>query len=232
MVRKSAAIAAVFGFLAGVIALVTFASFRATGQGVPPPPPGLAAPTPTPDTSRAVGPEEAISRLSTDPNLGRLVSAVQRGDVEALLGLIDWQPTPCGSPQGSTDLCPAGVAQFTELPMVDVGDVVPFWVTAETLRPTFELLLAGTPLVPRVATRLKGDPNVYYIAFAGPTKGSGLLPLADPSSHLTGLFFVVDPSLSEPILRFSTVSEGWRPTAYAYDLGIEDQEIIVWDAQY
>lgn len=116
--------------------------------------------------------------------------------------------------------------------MVNVGDVVPFWVTAETLRPTLQLVLPGVPLLPRVVTRSKIDPTLYYIAFAGPSKGPGLLPVANTDTGLTGLFLVVDASSPRPIVRLTAMSETWTPTQMAQYLGLDNHEIITWDDQY
>ncbi len=73
--------------------------------------------------------------------------------------------------------------------MIDVGFPVPFWVTAETLKPTLELVMSGEPLVPRVVTRSESDTSDYHIAFVASPKGVGLLPLAAPDQQLTGLFW-------------------------------------------
>lgn len=80
--------------------------------------------------------------------------------------------------------------------------------------------------------RSESQPDRYYVAFAGSAKGRGLLPLAGTDHALTGLFFVLDASRPRPIVRLSPVSEQWTPTEYAYDIGLEDKEIITWDSRY
>jgi hypothetical protein len=164
--------------------------------------------------------------------VGPVIAAVRRGDVDAFLDLVSWRSMPCGSPRGSTDLCPDGVAPFTELSMVDVGYPVPFWATEETVRPTLELLLRGEPLLPRVALQSRGEPGRFYIAFAGPPKGRGVPPLASPSDDLTGVMVEIDASREHPVVRFSAISRQWKATAFAHDLGLEDKDVIVWDDDY
>lgn len=217
--------------LAALTALALVAWALRTGAGEPlPPPPGIKAPTPTPDRRGAVPPDEAAARLSRNPNIGAVVSAVQRGDVDSLLALVDWQPQRCGL--RGTDLCPDGVQPYTELPMIDAGFPVPFWVTAETLRPTLNLLLRGEPLTLRVALQSRRDPRQYQVAFAGPPKGPGVHPLAAPTASLTGLYLVLDASRDRPITWVYPLSEQWPATSQAFAFGLENQEIIAWDEDY
>lgn len=225
--RRGLALTGVSLVLASFVVFATVRLLRnAESQAILP---GLAGPTSTPDLRHSLQPREAAERLANVQGIGPVVVAVRQGDIDAFLGLIDWQSVPCGSPRGSADVCPDGVQQFTELPMVDVGYPVPFWATAETVRPTLELLLRGEPLLPRVALQSRAEPGRFYIAFAGPAKGGGLLPLASEEDDLTGLMVEIDTSRQHPIVRFSTVSRQWRATAFAHDLGLDDKDILVWD---
>lgn len=217
----------------GVVALgaVSAAAFliRVTSQELPTPA-GLAPPTPTPDLRNAVSPSEAVEALRESPPLGRLISAFEQGDVQTFLDLVDWQPQRCGLQ--NTDTCPEDVEPYTELPMVEVGFPIPFWVTADTLKPTLELVMSGEPLAPRIVTRSKSDTGDYHIAFVAGPKGVGLLPLAAPDQQLTGLFLVVDESSSRPVVRLHPVSDQWTATAHAQALGLTGREIVVWEQGY
>lgn len=143
---------------------------------------------------------------------------------------MDWQLQPCGL--RNTDTCPEDVEPYTELPMVDVGFPVAFWVTADTLRPTLELVMSGEPLVPRVMTRSLSDSRAYHLAFLAGAKGPGLLPLAAPDQQLMGLFLVVDASSQRPVVRLYPVSDRWTATEQAYALGLAGREIVVWGEGY
>ena len=65
-------------------------------------PPSFAETIATPDLRNAVSPEEAEELLLQVPGVGDVLRAVAGGDVDALLGLIDWRPMPCDIPHGET----------------------------------------------------------------------------------------------------------------------------------
>lgn len=170
--------------------------------------------TPTPDLSSAVSAEEAMEQLLAVPNVGRVVRAVNAQDEEGVLDLIAWLPTPCG--YRNSVLCPEGVARGTQLPMVNVGETVQFWVTRERLRPAVTYLLSRGKVALRFAARgdfdrqgERGEGPIYYVGLVGP----GRPVLADPPlgfpNTMTGFLFILDAGSMAPTIELETVGPDW-----------------------
>jgi len=217
------------GLLAAIlIAAIAFASFRAIGQE---PPPGLAQPTSTPDTTRAVDPATATARLAAaDPRFGSVLKVVEAGDTASLLDLVAWSDHVCG--ESRVIYCP-GQADGTKVKAINVG-LDAFLVTPDALKPTLDLILGGTPLQLTFASRLRDRPSIYYVGFeVHAAKGRGLAPVSDPDHNLTGLFLTLDSSAPQPIIG---IDAGVTDQLHAKDIGLqrgpENQDIITLDASY
>ncbi len=206
------------------------------------PPPDVLQPTATADLRSAVGPEQATRQLGEIPGVRHVLAAIADKDVDALLALIDWQPTRCGSPHGSTDLCPDGIATGTELPMVDVGSSVPLWVTAETLRPSLAEVLAGEPLALVFASRTREAPYAYpkrelddgyWLALAGAARPVSPSFMWGRSTSLTGIFLVLETDSETPVIGLTALHEEGSAMAHAYlwsrDHDLHGHEIITFN---
>ena len=180
-----------------------------------------------------MSPKEADLLLLQVPGASDVLRAVTGGDVDALLGLISWQPQPCGSPQGATGLCPAGIAAGTELPMVNVGWPIRFWVTADTLRPMLSQLLAGEPPALRFASRASqaddGLGDAYYLGLEGVPKGRTSGPIAGDDNILTGIFLTVRTGPDRPIAELSFLSETWSAVDHANEAGFTGHEVLTFN---
>ncbi len=198
---------------------------RAVAGGDSPRPPD---PTHTPDLRNALPPEDTLQLLLELPRVGDVLRAVRDGDVDSLVGLVDWQSQPCGSPHGATDTCPEGVVDGTGLPMINVGWPVPFWVTAETLRAATPQLLAGEPLAVAFASRKSqaGPSSVYYLGLEGVPRSVGPSPIWGDARLLTGVFLIVDDGSDTPVSQLAVLTEGWSAIKQAYGLGIEGHDIL------
>ena len=186
--------------------------------------------TPTPDLSSALPSEEALEALMEVPGVSDVLRAVASGDVDALLGLISWQPQPCGSPHGGTNLCPDGTITGTELPMVNVGWPDRFWVTADTLRPTLSQLLTGEPPALRFASRTSqaddGLGDTYYVGLQGDPKGRGISPIGSADNVRTGIFFTIRTGAEGSIAELAMISETWSAVDHANATGLTRHEVL------
>ena len=215
-----------------IIATLVLA-FAACGGGESAP---TAKPSPpqtsTPDLRSAVSPEEAEQRLLQVPGAGDVLRAVAGGNVDALLGLIDWRPMPCDIPHGE-GVCPDGIAAGTELPMVNAGSSVTFYVTADTLRPTLSQLLAGEPPALRFASRAsqadEGFSDFYFLGLEGGPKGPGISPIGSADNILTGIFLTVRTGPDPAIDALSFLSETWSATDQAYAVGFNGHEVLTFN---
>lgn len=168
-------------------------------------PDGLVIATATPDLRAAMTPDEASVRLSSDPKIGALLTAIAQNDVDGFLALIDWKPWRCGG--RGDDGCPAGVAPGTPLPKINTGGDT-FYVSVSTLRPYVERLMRGSVMTLRYASQGTEDQSKHLLGFDGPAKGAGFPPMVDASSALTGLFLGVDASAANPVQHIDIVTEG------------------------
>lgn len=189
--------------------------------------------TSTPDLRSAVSPEEAEQLLLQVPGAGDVLRAVAGGDVDALFGLINWQPQRCGGPHGGTDLCPDGSPAGTELPMVNAGASVTFYVTADTLRPMLSQLLAGAPPGLRFASRASqaddGLGDTYYLGLEGGPKGQTSGPIAGDDNILTGIFLTIRTGVERPIAELSFLSETWSAIDFANEAGFTRHEVLTFN---
>ena len=149
-------------------------------------------------------PEDLRAQLAAEPRLAPIFDAVDRADAAALLRLIDYRPTSCGG--RGDDGCPPGVPAGTELPKTNTGPDT-FFVSAETLRPYFELLLGGEALRLDFVARSRSAPAKYILGFDGVVKGNGFLPLEDPNARLTGVLLTVDSAAAHPVSRIDLLAE-------------------------
>lgn len=217
------------GLLAAIlVTAIAFASLRARGQEVPP---GLAQPTATPDTTKAVDRVTAAARLAAiDPRFGSVLKAVQTGDTAALLNLVTWSDHVCG--ESRIIYCP-GQADGTKVKAMNIG-LDAFLVTPAALKPTLDLVLGGTPLQLTFASHLRDRPSVYYVGFELHTaKGRGIAPVSDPDHNLTGLFLTLDTGTPQPIIG---IDVGVTDNLHAKDIGLQhgpaNQDIIMLDPTY
>jgi hypothetical protein len=201
-------------------------AMRTTGQEKPE---GLAEPTATPDTRFTQDPAQARNELGqADPELARLIDAIQARDVELIFSLVDWREEECGVRR---DVHCGNAKNGNHVQVVNVSGVGPaFYVPAEVLRPSLEQALAGKPLELRFAARSKERPELYTLGFDGmEVKGKGLEPLHDSSSNITGLFFTLDISRERPIVLIEQVDDQYRATKRGSEFGYQSQQLIVFD---
>ncbi len=216
-----------------IIAVLVFAFTGCGGSESAPPAKPSPPQTSTPDLRSAMSPEAAELLLLQVPGAGDVLRAVAGGNVDAFLGLIDWELWPCGSPRGYTSLCPEGVAAGTELPMVNVAGSHPFYVTADTLRPMLALMLAGVPPALRFASRAnqhdEGFSDFYFLGLEGGPKGPGISPIGSADNILTGIFLTVRTGPDTAIDALSFLSETWSATDQAYAVGFNGHEVLTFN---
>jgi hypothetical protein len=212
------------GGIPAPIGTVPYAEAGATLQTVdghvPPP---VASATAAPDLSNAVGPDEARSQLDEVASVAPVLRALDAKESEALLALVKWVPQPCGSPHGQTNSCPTGTEAGTELMMVDVGDVVPFWVTADSLGPMLEDMLAGDDL--RLHYAASDPEGTYYLGLEGTPR---------PARHwgspetVTGMFLIIGADPGNPLQSLSPLTPEWTAVQQAGNrsLGYAGQTIL------
>lgn len=223
------------------IGMAALALFAAACGGEPSPTatsqPQRAITTEDPLLGNVVGPADAMQQLLSLPDVGDVLRAVQDQDVDKLLALIDWRPHGCG--YRDAVLCPGGVATGTELPMVDVGWPVQFWVTAETLRPALTELLAGAPLTLTFASKTTQPSSerglqiilpTYYLGLEGPPRPVSPSALWGDISAMAGIFLRVDTGSERPIVELTPLTEQGAATERALSRGLVDHEVITFEA--
>jgi hypothetical protein len=178
---------------------LVFASIRVRGQARPPLPPGLLEPTAAPDTTGLVDAAGAAARLAAvSPRFASVLAAVQSADTDAFLQSINWEQQVCG--QRRDVYCP-GIASGTQVDVFNVG-VASFLVTADALRPSISSVLSGEPLKITFASRLRDNPNRYYVGLESRSpKPKAPPPVGDPDSTPTGLFLTLDATAANPIVE-------------------------------
>lgn len=181
-------------------------------------PHGLVIATATPDLRAARTPAEAAAALRADPRFDAVFAAVERGDVDAFLALLDLRPVPCG--RDETPCAP-------EVPKLSVGPTS-FYVSAAALRRPLSVLLPGRPLALHFASQSGSNPQRYTLVFEGPPKGNVMAPFGDPAEALGGLVVDIDLAAQKPITHLDFISGGGSALSYAYDLiRNTDQRILV-----
>jgi hypothetical protein len=192
--------------------------------------------TATPELANAKDPDEALMELYDVPNIGPFVESVTAQDATTFLDLVAWERKPCGSPRGNTAECPQGVAEGSELDMVDVGDLVPFFVTRDRLALALERLFKDQPLPLSFASQgdmnLVGDPGDYYlVAFEGSVKDGGLSQIPGFPTGMTGFFLVLDASNTQPLESLNWLTAEWTTQQQIVEfVNNQEQEIISWPA--
>jgi hypothetical protein len=172
---------------------------------------------------------------TTSPIVQQVAEAVRLGDVVGLLDLMDWQPTGCGGPTGHTDLCPEGVAQNTELPMVyaDFGDG--FLVRRETLGPALTQVLQGEPLrMTFLATSPVTDHRgrqiegpVYFLGMEGASRPVSPSYFWGDAKSRTGVFLELNAGSEHPIVEVGFLGETWTASQQAGGLSIAPSDVLV-----
>lgn len=229
MKKSSIFTAAVIGTLLVAAASALFLRATSTpGQSIPD---GLAlVPTATPDLSRAIPIDEALNQLRTDPRVSPVVAAIEAGDVDGLLALIDWQPKLCteAGARGDSEQCGAEQDASAPVPMTDVGDFYTQWVTEQTLRPYLEVILhpKGSLSLTYVA-RSDADEARLYVAFEGLPKGKNFPPIGSGDSQLAGLFLTLDAKSPRPIAKLLTVLDSYDSSARSNDARQADSQSII-----
>jgi hypothetical protein len=155
-------------------------------------------------TAGKVTPEDVRRRYAADPGLAPVFAAIDSGAASTLLELIDYQPGACGG--RGDDGCPAGVAAGTLLPKTNVGEDT-FYVSAEMLRPYFDLILGGTPPELDFVAWSTSTPSRYLLGFDGAVKGHGFAPLEDPATMLSGVLLTIDTAAAHPVQRIDLLAE-------------------------
>jgi hypothetical protein len=121
--------------------------------------------------------------------------------------------------------------------MINVGESVPFWVTADWLRPALADLLAGQPLKVAFASRTTETPyyyqptgsgDVFYLGLEGSPRSIHSSLWGDLGT-LTGMFIIADSGSSRPIVGLAPLSDTWSAIDRAHELGFDDHEIIAFE---
>lgn len=212
-----------------LVALVSYGCNDAESQD-PPWPPGLIVATPTADVRGVLSPDAGAELLAREsPVVAGVIAAIERGDAEALLKLVQWQEMACGP---AATYCP-GVQDGARTPVVDAGSAVTFFVTADVIRPYLEKVLSGSPPPLTFASRRKDNADRYYVAFESQEgKGFGDLPLLEPDRPLHGFFLELDGTSAAPIVRIDfQLTPDYSSERKARDIGLEDQVLIVFPAK-
>lgn len=201
--------------LAGLTLIVSAGAGIVVGSGGltgEDPPTGLADPTSTPDLSSVVSAEAAAKELAAvNAGFESVLKAIEDGDVDALLKQLDWTTAVCGNKGAS--YCP-GVRDGETQPVFDVGPVT-FFVTAEGLRPSLELLLKSRSLSLTYAAQGRHETSVYVVGFESPQPlGRGILPVTDSDLDLTGILLTLTASGEHPIVAMDL---GLNPQSGALD---------------
>ena len=117
--------------------------------------------------------------------------------------------------------------------MVNVAGSHPFYVTADTLRPTLALVLAGEPPALRFASRASqaddGLGDTYYLGLEGGPKGRGISPIGSADNILTGIFLTVRTGPERPIAELAFLVEGWSAVDRANAIGVTRHEVLTFN---
>lgn len=160
-----------------------------------------------------------------NPKLADVQAAVTAGDVDRLLDLVNWREETCGIRR---DVACGDAGEGARVTVVNAGFPVAFYVPDEILRPSLEQVLRGQPLELRFASQVQENPSIFLLGFDGiEAKGSGLLPLADPTSQITGLFLTLDVSESSPITQIEQVTSDYSATKRGSEPGVGQHRLIL-----
>ncbi len=204
---------------------LVFASVRVRGQGRPPLPPGVLEPTTTPDTTGLVDGAAAAARLAAaSPRFASVLAAVQSADTDSFLRSVNWERQVCG--QRRDVYCP-GAASGSQVDVLNIGEDS-FLVTADALRPSISSVLSGEPLKITFASRLKDNPDRYYVGLESRSpKPKAPPPIGDPDLTPTGLFLTLDTSAPNPIVAIDlSVNTQRHATADGLDRNVNNQDLI------
>ena len=117
--------------------------------------------------------------------------------------------------------------------MVNVAGSHPFYVTADTLRPTLSQLLAGEPPGLRFASRAnqhdEGFSDFYFLGLEGGPKGPGISPIGSADNILTGIFLTVRTGVERPIAELSFLSETWSAIDFVNEAGFTRHEVLTFN---
>jgi hypothetical protein len=179
-------------------------------------PEGLIVSTATPDLRDAVPPDAASTMLAQDRRIDALLSAIEANDVDGVLSQFDWQTRTCGAGGRGAPACEPNVAAGTDVPTLNTG-IDTFYVSEATLRRYLARVMRGTPLALRFAGQRRSSPEQLTLAFDGPSKMRGELPLADDDADLSGFMLGLDLTRERPVVHFDVLSTEWS----AVDAGLE-----------
>jgi hypothetical protein len=170
----------------------------------------------------------AIQTISArDESLQEVADAVLSGDASAVLKLVSWHQEICGVRR---DVGCGTAIEGEVIDVVNAGWPGDFYVPAEVLHPSLEQALHGQPLDLIFAAQSKEQPTIYLLGFESTeVKGKGLAPLADPTSNMTGLFFLVDTSLNTPIIQIEQLSDEYGATKRGSHDGVDGLNLIIAD---
>jgi hypothetical protein len=169
--------------------------------------------TGTPAAPQMKGLDEALALLHDEPNVQAVIDAVQRKDVDALLTLIDWHPTPCGNPHGE-GTCPPG-SPNAEVQTVYAGFADTYEARKEIVQPALEQLLNGEPLAVTFVSKAherygsRGE-NVspgpaYFVGFEGTARAVEASPIWGDAGSKSGLFLELNAGSSQPIIELGAL---------------------------
>lgn len=189
---------------------------------------GLAEPTARPGTPSAADATAARDQLAAlDPRLGAVADAVAGADIDGLLALLFWQQAVCGQRR---DTACGRAAPGDTIAVANAGGGEPFYAPAELLRPALARVLAEKPLTLRFAAQSKATPALVYLGFGGPeVKGYGMLPFADPTMPVTGLWVTADMRRNPPVVLLVPGIADVTSAATEIAGGFADIRLILFD---
>lgn len=195
--------------VAGAFAAYAVLANAPTGRGAPEVPQGTDIPIPEPtptvaspsDNSRAAA-EAAL--IAASPSLLDAVRRMESGDVEEMLGALQWREFPCTPSDVRGGVAPKcadiGVAEGTPVRMFHYQlHVNSYRTESEMRKELLQLAVGRNPTLGVVARRADGS---YLISFT-----------VDDLSHegLRGIDFTADPKVSPPFIGYTERFAGSTP---------------------
>ena len=105
--------------------------------------------------------------------------------------------------------------------MVNIGDIIAFWVTEEAVQEARGIVITDFGLELRFASRSDSPQNAtYYVGLEGPTRNLS-------SSMVSGLFLFLESESAAPLIELRALTSTWSAVQAAYELGVVDGHTVL-----
>jgi hypothetical protein len=180
---------------------------------------------PLPSDAKSIA--EGLEALRKVVGVGRVIDAIERRDVEALLALFESKPNSCSQlahGQAGPE-CPVMNGEVDgSFQAIGIEDGGSHWMLAEVrARPLLTAVLAAEPVEIVLATRESNTPEglggLYYLAFSTQefdASDEAFNYASDTVGKGSGLKVVARQD--QPIVEFSLLSPNWQPLQW---LGVD-----------